>query len=391
MSPLSILFWAGAFFVVYTYVGYGLLSALVAKLKSRRAETPPSAGATGSDPFEPAVTLLVAAYNERDIMEEKVQNSLDLDYPSDKLRILFVTDGSTDGSPEFLQSRTDVDVLHEDKRRGKIGAINRAMPLVESPIVVFTDANTMLNSGAIRAVVKHYADPAVGGVSGEKRIQSTGSASSDGEGFYWRYESALKQLDSRNGSVVGAAGELFSIRTELFQPVEADAILDDFMISLRVVEQGYVVRYEPGANALEHASANIGEELKRKVRICAGGFQSIFRLPALLNPFRFGIVTWQYVSHRVLRWTLAPASLLILLVTSMALAQGSVFYAFVASLQITFYLLALGGWLARHRATSNKWLLIPFYFTFMNLASFAGLYRYVTGRQSVLWEKAARG
>jgi cellulose synthase/poly-beta-1,6-N-acetylglucosamine synthase-like glycosyltransferase len=242
----------------------------------------------------------------------------------------------------------------------------------------------------VRSTVRHYADPRVGGVSGEKKVRDAKSTSSDGEGMYWKYESALKRFDSEIGSVVGAAGELFSIRTELFQAVQPDTILDDFIISLRIVEQGYVVRYEPGAVASEDASASVSEELKRKVRSCAGGYQSIVRLPSLLNPFRHGVVTWQYISHRVLRWTLAPASLVVLLLTSFVLWPTSPGYQAASTLQVAFYALAFGGWISRDRTSSKKWLLVPFYFVFMNLASFAGLFRFLKGNQSVLWEKAAR-
>jgi biofilm PGA synthesis N-glycosyltransferase PgaC len=389
MSGIEVVFWSSLFVVLYTYVGYGIISAWLARnsRKKHSLDVAPFVEA-----FEPEVTLLVAAYNEESVIAEKVLNSNELDYPADKLNHLFVTDGSTDGTVEILNQIEGATVLHEDARRGKIGAINRAMPLVETPIVVLTDANAMLSRSSIRAIVRHYRDPQVGGVSGEKRIRTTSDSGSNtkGEGLYWRYESALKRFDSEIGSVVGAAGEVFSIRTGLFQEIEPDSILDDFMISLRVVEQGFVVKYEPNAAATEEGSADFAEEMKRKVRICAGGFQSISRLPALLNPFRFGVISWQYISHRVLRWTITPAALILLVVSGALLAPIHPLYMTACMLQLLFYTMAVAGWATRNDPAGSRLLFVPFYFVFMHAAAIAGFYRFARGSQSVLWEKAAR-
>jgi len=383
MNGIEILFWLSAFVIAYTYVGYGILVGALARLKrGRQAES----SSEFADTFEPEVTLLVAAYNEESVIAEKVRNCKQLDYPAQKLKLLFVTDGSTDSTVEQLNETEGVTVLHEDARRGKIGAINRAMPLVTTPIVVMTDANAMLNLSAIRAIVRHYRDPQVGGVSGEKRIHTTDDSGSNtrGEGLYWRYESALKRFDSEVGSVVGAAGEVFSIRTRLFEEVESDSILDDFMISLRVVQKGYMVRYEPNASALEEGSADFAEEMKRKVRICAGGFQSISRLPGLLNPFRFGIITWQYVSHRVLRWTVTPSALVFLMVSGVLLAPIHPFYLTASLLQLVFYAMAVAGWVTRNEPDSRRILFVPFYFVFMHAAAVLRFFRFAKESQSIL-------
>lgn len=389
MIGFEIMFWGALGVIVYTYVGYPVLVRVLSRIK--HGETTHGTFA-GDCSFEPEVTLIVAAYNEEDVIAAKVRNLQSLDYPADKLTLLFVTDGSTDDTVVKLNEFENVTVHHEQARTGKIGAINRVMPLVTTPIVVLTDADAMLNTSAIRAIVRHYRDPMVGGVSGEKRIRESASANTNtkSEGFYWRYESQLKRCDSVVGSVVGAAGEVFSIRTELFAPVERDTILDDFMISLRIVEQGYYVRYEPEAFAVEEGSADIAEELKRKVRICAGGFQSITRLTSLLNPFRFGIITWQYVSHRVLRWTVTPAALVILVVCGILLAPTHPLYFTFCILQTVFYALAFAGWMTRNDPGCSRLLFVPFYFVFMHVAAILGFLRFARGSQSVLWEKAAR-
>jgi cellulose synthase/poly-beta-1,6-N-acetylglucosamine synthase-like glycosyltransferase len=348
--------------------------------------------------YEPDVTLFIAAYNERDFVAEKVRNSRELDYPKEKLHFLWVTDGSNDGTEVELRKYEDVVVHHLDQRNGKIGAMNRGMKFVTSPIVVFCDANTLLGKESIRRIVKLFSNPKVGCVSGEKRIFSkeTDSAAGAGEGLYWKYESALKKWDAELYSVVGAAGELFSIRTELYQEVERDTLLDDFIISLRVAQKGYTIQYDPEAYAIETASANVKEELKRKIRISAGGIQSVVRLRSLLNVFKYGTLSFQYISHRVLRWTLAPLSLLLMLPLGLILAMedgviSKEFYPILFWLQILFYLAALLGWYLENLSIRLKILFIPYYFFIMNLSVFLGFKRYLKGSQTVNWERAKRG
>jgi cellulose synthase/poly-beta-1,6-N-acetylglucosamine synthase-like glycosyltransferase len=238
----------------------------------------------------------------------------------------------------------------------------------------------------------------VGCVSGEKRIYSkeADAAAGAGEGLYWKYESQLKKWDAELYSVVGAAGELFAIRTELWQEVEKDTLLDDFMISLRVAMSGYTIQYNPEAFAIEEASANVKEELKRKVRISAGGLQSVVRLAPLLNIFKYGTLSFQYISHRVLRWTLTPLFLLLLIPMNLVLALNEGIYALgIYSIlfwgQLLFYAAALLGWFLENRSIKVKVLFVPYYFFIMNLSVYLGLGRYLKGSQSVNWERAKRG
>lgn len=391
MSNYEFLFWILLFLVFYTYVGYGIVLVMLVKIK----ELFTGKQKKDNELYEPPVTLFVAAYNEKDFIESKVENSLSLDYPKEKLQLLFVTDGSDDGTPELLKKYPEVTLLHKDERAGKIGAINRGMNEVSNPIVIYSDANAMLNKDAIRAIVERYKDPKVGCVSGEKRIyqKEKDDASGAGEGLYWKYESFLKQMDDRLYSAVGAAGELFSIRTELHQHVEKDTLLDDFIISLRIAQKGYKIAYEPNAYASEAASASIQEEMKRKIRISAGGIQSIVRLASLLNIFKYGILSFQYISHRVLRWTITPIALLLLLPVNYMLLNENVtgLYQFLFYGQVIFYSFALLGWYLENKQIKVKILFVPFYFFFMNLCVFLGFFRYLKGNQSVLWERAKRG
>jgi biofilm PGA synthesis N-glycosyltransferase PgaC len=388
MKAVDTLFLALLFVVFYSYVGYGMVLYILVKLKQMIYKSE-----NRNELIFPSVTLLIAAYNEENYIDEKIMNSLALDYPKDKIQLLFVTDGSTDNTAKIISKYKSIQLLHETIRRGKTAAVNRAMKYVTTDIVVFSDANTMLNKEAVLEIVQHYCNPKVGCVSGEKRVRipEIAQASAAGEGLYWKYESKLKQWDAELYSAAGAAGELFSIRTNLFVETEADTILDDFMISLRIVGQGYIIAYEPNAYALENASTDIKEELKRKIRICAGGFQSIIRLTSLWNIFRYGIFTFQYVSHRVLRWTIAPLALLLLVPLNLYLAfTGPSIYSFLLLLQVMFYSMALIGWKYELLKTRKKMFFIPFYFTMMNYSVLAGFKRFVLSEQSHIWQKAQR-
>ncbi|GAB3639947.1 glycosyltransferase family 2 protein [Spirosoma arcticum] len=398
-AGIEIVFWVLLLAVFYTYLGYGLLIFGLVKLRrlTGRVRAKPA-----DSTFLPEVMLVIPAYNERDCIAEKLRNSLTLDYPSDKLRLLFVTEGSTDGTTELLQQQAlanpQILVMGGQQRLGKIEAMNRAMRQIDAPFVVFTDANTTLNPEAIRRIIRHFADPQVGAVAGEKRIQvlSSEAAAGSGEGLYWRYESFLKKLDTELHSVVGAAGELFAVRTELYEPVEKDTLLDDFVISLRIAEQGYRVVYEPEAYALERPSFSVSEEKKRKVRIAAGGFQAIARLHPLLNIVRHGWLSFQYTSHRVMRWAVAPFCLpLILLLNALLLLPGaglfpSWLYQGLLVAQVVFYASALLGYYLEDRRIRVKMLFVPYYFSFMNGCALLGYLRYRRGNDTGIWDKVRR-
>lgn len=381
---LVFLFWLALAIVLYTYAGYALLVWPWARWARRGIPTT-------ANSFEPEVTLVVPAYNEADILAEKVRNCLALDYPVDKLHLLFITDGSTDNSGEVLAAFPRVRHLHLAARGGKSMAENRAIRYVTSPYVIFTDSNTTLNAEAVRNLVRHYADERVGAVSGEKRVSRDGSTSGAGEGLYWKYESFLKKCDSDIVSLMGAAGELVSFRTALFKPLEADTILDDFVQSMRIVAQGYRVVYEPDAYAMEPPSFSLKEEMKRKVRICAGGWQAMSRLLPLLNPIKHPTISFLYISHRVLRWSLTPLLLALLLPLNclLAYAYGGIYSAILAG-QLLFYGAAVVGWWRAAQGKAAGPLVIPLFFTMMNVAVFQGASRFLRDAQPAAWDKAQR-
>ncbi len=392
MYFIKIIFWVSLFIVVYSYVLYGVLVWGLVIFKNfffRKQKK------IFDKDFLPSVSLVIATYNEELIIRKKILNTFELDYPKDKLEIYFVTDGSTDETNNILKSCPDIHLLFRPERKGKVAAINHAMEYVNTPYVIFCDANTFLNKACIKEIVKHYMNESIGAVAGEKKVIDTtlkNNAAGSGEGFYWKYESLLKKLDASFFTVVGAAGELFSIRTGLYEPVDTNILLDDFMISMNICKKGYRVMYEPAAFAMEAPSISIKEEQKRKIRISAGGFQSIYLLKGLLNIFKYGKLSFQYISHRVLRWAVCPLLLPVIFILNLVIyffSFDKVFY-FLLIAQSLFYLTAFTGWLFAQKNIKLTIFYIPYYFLFMNIALYAGFLKFLNKKQSVLWDKAAR-
>ena len=373
------LFWLCLAIVVYTYVGYGLILYLLVFIKRLAIKAKPLADIT--DDCLPEVTLMVCAYNEEDIISEKMSNIHSLDYPADRLHLVWVTDGSTDNTNSILSAYPDVKIVFSPERRGKSAALKHGIKEVSTEIVMMTDANTMLNPGAVREIVRLMQTPKVGCVSGEKKVKakSDSDEAAQGEGLYWKYESTLKRLDSELYSAMGAAGELCVIRRQLMTDIPDDTLLDDFVISMEIVRMGYKIAYTSKAFAMEYGSADLHEESKRKRRIAAGGLQSSWRLRSLMNPLRHPVVAFQFVSHRVLRWTITPVCLfaLIPLNTILVLSGEGIIYTIIWILQILFYASALAG------------MKISKYFVFMNLNVFRGM-AYLINNTSGTWEKAKR-
>ncbi len=395
MIYLIIIFWFFIFLIFYSYIGYGILLYVLVKLKRIFFKQK----SFDNIDYEPEVTLFVAAYNEKDYIDLKVKNSFDLDYPKEKIKHIWVTDGSNDGTPEQLKKYPDIQVYHQDKRGGKIGALNRGMKFVKTPIVIFSDGNTILSKESIREIVDCFKNPKVGCVAGEKRIfnKEKDAAAGAGEGFYWKYESFLKKYDSELYSTVGAAGELFAIRTELFEKVEDNILLDDFIISLRIAKRGYKIQYAPKAYAQETSSANVKEELKRKIRISAGGIQSIIKLKSLLNVFKYKTLSFQYISHKVLRWIFVPFAIPVVFILNFIICyKFNLFletniYSILFWLQVLFYGLSIIGAILQNYKIKAKLIFIPYYIFIMNLSVYYGLIRFLKGKQSVNWERAKRG
>ena len=319
MATLKFFFWACLAVVFYTYIGYGMLLYVLVRLKRLAGMSEPEPTLPEDDQL-PEVTLMICAYNEEAVVEEKMANIRQLDYPADKFCVMWVTDGSNDRSNELLRQYPEVMLVYSPERRGKAAAMQHGLHENKAPYVVFTDANTMLNSSSIREIVRQFMKDGVSCVSGEKRVaaRSEGQVAAEGEGLYWKYESMLKKWDSELYSAMGAAGELFAVRMSDYREAPSNALLDDFMMSMLIVMDGHRIAYTSDAYAIEYGSADMTEESKRKRRIAAGGLQSVWWLRRLMNPFRFPVVSFLFVSHRVLRWTLSPFAMLALIPLNIA-------------------------------------------------------------------------
>lgn len=395
MATLKILFWICLVICIYTYIGYGVILYLLVlfkrllKGKGQPVDLP-------CDSELPDVAFMVCAFNEEDVVEMKMQNIHELDYPKEKLHVIWVTDGSTDNTNERLKAYPDVEIVFSPERRGKTAALNHGISQVKSEITVMTDANTLVNREAIREIVRCMLDPKVACVAGEKRVLSRneGEIAAEGEGLYWKYESTLKQLDSELYSAMGAAGELNAIRTHLYEPMPETALLDDFVMSMKLVGKGYKIAYTSKAYAMEYGSANLEEESKRKRRIAAGGLQSSWWLRSMMNPFNTSKrVAFQFVSHRVLRWSITPIAMLALIPLNVALVmmKAGTVYTVIWVLQILFYLAAFCGYLLEQHGKKSKLLYVPYYFLFMNINVFRGMHYLKTHQGGGTWEKAKRG
>lgn len=377
------IFFISAALLLYNYLAYPLAVVLLARLRRPTL-------VSETTPEWPSVTLVIAAYNEERVIEAKIHNSLALDYPREKLSIAVISDGSTDSTPLIMRSfeNQGIKSLHEPARRGKTAALNRAVATATTDIVVFSDANNMFEKNALRELVKHFVDPRVGGVCGLKQIyDSTERESSRGDSLYWRYESAIKQAESRLGSITNADGEIFAIRRELYEPVDDRVINDDAEITFMLARKECRILYEPRAVSHEHASIRIEDDFHVKVRMVSGGFQTLARHWSYLMPPR----TWfavGFISHKLLRW-LAPVFMLLIAATSLWLISHPFFLALTV-LQGIFYALAVIGWLGRRGIGRHPVFYVPFYLCAMNLAALFGLWRFLARTQTTQWRKAER-
>jgi cellulose synthase/poly-beta-1,6-N-acetylglucosamine synthase-like glycosyltransferase len=333
------------------------------------------------------VSLVVAAHDEAGCIEEKLRNSLALDYPPDRLEVLIGSDGSTDGTDDLIRACSDPRVrLSAAPRAGKTSVLNRCIPTARGELVLLSDANTRIEPGALKALVRHFEDPEVGAVCGRLQLYNPTRAEYE-ESAYWKYESWLKALEGAQGAVVGANGGLYAIRRELFTPLPPSTIVDDFVIAVRLLDQGYRVLYEPEALAAEETTEDYGREFGRRARIAAGNFQSLGLVPGLLSPLR-GFPAFAFWSHKVLRWC-APALMLVALVANAVLLDRPA-YRFTMAAQIGFYALAMLGSMPVGPSLLRRVAGVAYYFVTMNLAIVVGFWRFLRSSQAAAWERTAR-
>ena len=371
------LFWISLGALLYIYVGYPLLVWLLARLFGRELK---------AAAITPRVSLVIPAYNEEVHIEEKLKNSLGLDYPKDHLEIVVASDGSTDRTNAIArQFRTDgVKLCALRDHLGKSAMLNRIVPILKGQIVIFSDVSAHLEPDALRKMIRHFADRKVGCVCGLYRLIGSRDLRGEGEGLYWRYETFIKRQESRLHSILGAHGALYAIRKELFQQLKDTAINDDYLIPMRIVASGYRAVYEPHALVWERELASVEGEFARRRRIAVGNCQQIAQLLPMLNPLK-GWVAFSFFSHKVLR-TLAPLFMLALLASSLWLPFP--WMAVMGLLQALFYASALAGYVCQRRGWVVRFLSPPLYFCLGNLAMLAGLIRYCSKGHHPVWERA---
>jgi len=375
---VKILFWASATIVAYTYVGYPLVLLVLHRLARRQRVAAAS---------NPSVSMIIAAYNEAAVIAAKVRNALDSSYPPDRLEVIVVSDGSSDDTDRLAAEAgaERLRLLRSPKRRGKAHAMNLGAVHATGSILLFTDANVFFDRDAIGSLVRRFEDPSVGAAVGRVTIRPEGSSEAAGEGLYMQYERRLHQLESDISSMVTVDGAMFAVRQSLYTPLAEDTVVDDFVTVMRIVERGYRIRYAPDATGWEAAAATVRDELKRKVRIIAGGWKALAQMRSLLNPLRHPALALQLISHKILRW-LVPLCLIAVAGSTLALL-GSPFYRFALGAQVLFYALAVASLLVPG-LRSRRLCYFPYYLCAMNLAALLGLVRFLLSSQSVLWEKA---
>jgi biofilm PGA synthesis N-glycosyltransferase PgaC len=380
MSSAQVVLWVAGILLGYVYVGYPAVIYVWAALRPRP---------TRAAPIEPNISVVVVAYNEALRITARLDNLLGSQYRADRMQIILASDGSTDDTVNLARAYepAGVRVVACERRRGKPAVLNEVVPTATGEIVVLADARQRFGDGALRALVSHFADPHVGAVSGELVLTSTADQTGVGEGvgFYWRYEKFIRRCESRAHSTVGATGAIYAIRRELFAPIPSDTILDDVVIPLHIVRQGYRAVFAPEARAFDRAVRTAGEEFVRKVRTIAGSFQLFAREPWLFDP-RQNDVWIQTVSHKALRLTI-PLLHAAAVAANLCLLDVPA-YRLLLSAQVLFYACALTGCLHHRHSRMTAYLMLPYTVCLLLGATVIAFVRFLTGRQHVTWERA---
>ena len=376
------IFWLALLALAYTYVGYPLLVWAVSSARPRELRRAN---------WEPTVTVIITAYNEELDLASKLENTLALDYPPEKLDVLVASDCSTDRTDEIVRSYEPRGVcLHRQQTRlGKTAAQNAAVALASGEIILFSDATTLYSPDVLRAMLPNFADSSVGCVAGNLiYIDDHQSGTGHGARSYWGYETFLRRHESRAFSLIGAPGCLYAVRRTAYVPLYHEAC-SDFIIATKMVEQGLRAVYEPAAVCTETTNNQPGTEMRMRVRIISQTLTDLWRHRSLMNPLRGGFYSIQLISHKVLRY-LIPFFLLLLLATSALLAQYSIFYSAVFWAQLACYILAGIAWLLDRVGIRIRLLSLPLYFILANVASIIAIYKFLVGERYASWEPIRR-
>ena len=363
--------------ILYTYGGYSIVILTLSLFFHRPVK---------KKPIELKVTYLITAYNEEQDIADKLDNTLSLNYPQDKLEIIVASDGSTDKTDNIVKQygSRGVKLNRVEGRVGKTETQNQTVALATGDIIIFSDATTDYHQDAIRNIVRNYADPQVGAVSGRYEYENpSGAAVGIGTVIFWKYENLIKRLQTRIKTITGCCGCIYSVRRELYEPLPAD-IISDLVEPLKILEKGYRIAFEPEAVAYEVTTETSKEEFSMRVRVITRGMRGIWYMRTLLNPFKYGFVSFQLFSHKIMRW-MVPLFLVLLLVANAFLLEN-VLYSVFFFLQLLFYASALLGYFFERNGKKSKMLALPLYYCVVNAASVRAFFRALAGRKSVTWE-----
>lgn len=391
MLALKYTFWICFLLIVYTYLLYPIVLFLAYScsqvvrdwhyLTSRRNRRASPRGSEGL----PQVSFLISAYNEEVCLRGKLENLRQLAYPTEKLEVNIVSDGSTDGTNEILRAAEgpNIRALILPERGGKANALNQAVAAARHEILVFSDAATLFAPDAVQNLVRHFVDPSVGVVCGALQFEGT-EESKQTDGVYWSYESMLRLMEARLGATLTASGAIYALRRVCYQPLPPGSVLEDFLVPMNARKQGFRVLYDPEAVGTEFAASTVGGEFTRRVRLAVGSFRALGELVRV--PLR-GFTMVAFVSHKLLRWSV-PFLLIGILVSNVLLVNRS-YYGFALGGQLIFYLWAVLGYFLRNRMQGVRFALVGYFLLAMNLAFLVGFFRYLLGRQEVTWQRVS--
>ncbi len=378
MNITELLFWFLIAGIFYTYFGYPLLIYIITLFIDNKI--------TKKDIY-PMVTFLITAYNEEKSIKEKVEDTLGLDYPDDKLEIIVASDGADDKTDNIVKEFTDkrIRLFRVEGRVGKTETQNQAVKIACGDIIIFSDATTKYEKQAIRNIVRNYADLNVGAVSGRYRyIDPNKTQIGTGTVAFWDYENFIKMKQTRINTITGCCGCIYSVRKELYVPLPRD-IISDLVEPLKILEKGYRIVFEPEALAYETACEKSEEEFRMRIRVISRGMRGLLYMKKLFNPFKYGLISFQLISHKILRWMISLFAI-ILYLTSFFLINKNYFYFVFFLLQSGFYFLALTGWLMDFMGKKTKILSFPLYFCVVNIASMVALIKVIMRRKDIAWK-----
>lgn len=377
MRVSEIIFWVSLFLSFYTYAGYSFFVMILSRFSSEK---------DSFGEYEPMVTFLICAYNEEKNIAEKIKDTMSSDYDSEKLEIIVASDGSTDATDEIVKgfSSQGVKLVRVEGRLGKTEAQNQAVKQASGEVIIFSDATTRYEKNAIRKMVRNYADPTVGAVSGRYEYYNPSGASIGvGNILFWKYENFIKKCQTRIKTITGCCGCIYSIRRRLYSPLPAD-IISDLVEPLKIIEQGYRIVFEPDAVAYEETTTKTSDEFSMRIRVISRGMRGLLYMKSLFNPIRYGFVSFQLFSHKILRW-MVPLFAIIFYFSNLMLL-GNLFYNVVFILQNLFYGMAVAGWVTEKMNFNMRIFSIPLYFTTVNLAALFSLFKTMRGYKAVTWE-----